>query len=100
MIIIEFSENILSGLNQIRYRNVDEFEWSYLDIDIETLHLLLKHFGIISTKRFATRLTKPTICIDNPTTSKTIDINYCGASIQLCCGNDTRCDLRILERNC
>ena len=95
MLLIEFKENIKYGLNLLKYRNIEDENWYYLYIDIETLNLLLIKFGIISTKRVPTQ----NICLDNPSTSKYININYCGASINLYCGNNTYIYLPILEQN-
>jgi hypothetical protein len=95
MLLIEFEQNLTDKLNLLKYRNVDDDNWYYLYIDIETLNLLLINFGIISTKRLPTQ----NICIDNYSTSKHINITFCGASIKLYCGNSTYINLSILEQN-
>ena len=95
MLLIEFEENITDGLNILKYRDIDDAQWYYLYIDILSLTLLITNFGIISTKRTPTK----SICIDNYSTSKKININYCGASIDLYCGDNTRFYLPILEQN-
>ena len=95
MILIEFEENITDDLNILKYRNVQDEFWNYLYINVETLHLLLINFGILSTKRIPTE----NIYLDNPSTSKNITINFCGASIELYCGNNTHIYLPILEQN-
>lgn len=95
MLFIEFEENIIDGLNILRYRNIYDDNWYYLYIDIETLNLLLKNYGIVSTKRLPTH----NICIDTPLTSKCINIIFCGAPIELYCGNNTSIHLPILEQN-
>ncbi len=95
MLLIEFEEHIIDGLNILKYRNVEDDNWYYMYIDIETLNLLVTNFGIISTKRIPTQ----TICLDNPSTSKHISIKYCGAHIELNCNNDTKVYLPILEQN-
>lgn len=95
MLLIEFEEHLIDGLNILKYRNVEDNNWYYIYIDIETLNLLVTNFGIISTKRFPTQ----NICLDNPSTSKHINIKYCGASIELYCGNNTKIYLPILEQN-
>ena len=64
-------------------------------MDIETLNLLVTNFGIISTKRFPTQ----NISVDNPSTSKHIHIKYCGAHLDLYCGNSGNIYLPILEQN-
>lgn len=95
MLLIEFEEHMIDGSNILKYRNVNENDWHYLYVDIETLNLLITNFGIISTKIFPTKK----ICIDNPSTSKHISIKYCGASIELYCGNKAKIYLPILEQN-
>ena len=95
MLFIEFQQNLNSGLNILRYRNVDDESWYYLYIDIETLNLLILNFGIISTCRNPTKY----ICCDNPSTSKTISLKYCGSEIKLCCGNKDSFYLPYLEQN-
>ena len=95
MLLIEFEEHIIDGLNILKYRNVEHHNWYYLYIDIETLNLLVTNFGIISTKRVPTQNN----CIDNLSTSKHINIKYCGASIELYCGNNSNIYLPILEQN-
>lgn len=95
MLLIEFEENLIYGLNILKYRNVDDDNWYYLYIDIETLNLLITNFGIISTKRKPTR----NICLDNPSTSKNINVKFCGASINLKCCNNSYIYLPLLEQN-
>ena len=95
MLLIEFEENITDGLNILKYRDIDDDQWYYLYIDILSLTLLLTNFEIISTKRTPTE----SICIDNYSTSKHVNINYCGASVNLYCGNNTKFYLPILEQN-
>ena len=95
MLLIEFDFNLNYGLNILKYRNVNDSNWYYLYIDIETLNLLLINFGIICTLRLPTKA----ICIDNPITSKNIKIKYCGAHIELYCGNNTLFYLPIMEQN-
>ena len=77
MLLIEFDYNFKYGLNIIKYRNVEDDKWYYLYIDIETLHTLVLHFGIISTYRMPTQQ----INVDNPFTSKKINMKFCGAGI-------------------
>lgn len=95
MLLIEFEENVLSGPNILKYRNVEDDDWYYLYIDIDTLNLLLANFGIISTLRMPTKY----ICVDTPSTSKHIRMKYCDAPIELYCGNHTHFYLPILEQN-
>ena len=95
MLFIEFQTNIKSGNNILKYRNVDDDIWYYLYIDIETLNLLVTNYGIISTYKIPTKITN----CDNPTTSKIIDLKYCGADIQLRCGDNTTFRLPCIEQN-
>ena len=96
MLFIEFQTEFNYGNDNIlKYRNVNECDWYYMYIDIETLNLLVENFGIISTVQI------PNIyrCIDNPTTGKEINLNYCGANIKMTCGNNTLFYLPYLEQN-
>lgn len=97
MLIIEFDENILHGLNLLKYRNSDDNMWYYMYIDIETLNLLLLNFGIIATKRIPTQY----ICVDNPLTSHIVRITYCGAQIEMNCNynNNSNSHLLALSNN-
>ena len=95
MLLIEFSENIAYGVNILKYRNIEDDNWYYLYIDIETLDLLLTNFGIMTTKRIPTLH----INIDNYSTSKNVCVNYCGAKINMCCKNNTPIYLPVLEQN-
>ena len=95
MLLIEFEENITCGVNILKYRSIEDENWYYLYIDIETLNLLIRNFGIISTKRLPTQ----NICLDNPSTSKNITLKYCCASIELYCGNNSHFYLPLLEQN-
>lgn len=96
MLFIEFKPDLNNGLNIIRYRNVDDHDWYYLYIDIETLNLLIRNFGIISTYKIPTKFTN----CDNLTTSKNIKgINFCGIDIELKCGNNTPFYLPNIEQN-
>jgi hypothetical protein len=95
MLFIEFQTNLNSDLNILKYRQIDDDNWHYLYIDIETLNLLVTNYGIISTYKIPTQFTN----CDNPTTSKTIKLQYCGADIELCCGNNTPFYLPHIEQN-
>jgi hypothetical protein len=95
MLLIEFEHNLNYGLNILKYRNVEDDSWYYLYIDIETLNLLVTNFGIISSMRMPTH----SICVDNPLTSKKINMKFCDASIGLYCGNNTYFYLPIMEQN-
>jgi hypothetical protein len=95
MLFIEFDYNLNYGLNILKYRNIDDDKWYYLYIDIETLHLLVKNFGIISL----TRIPAQYIPVDNPLTSKKIHMKYCDVSIEMYCGDKTRFHLPLLEQN-
>lgn len=79
MILIEFRKDLTSGLNILRYRNVDDSNWNVLQIDIETLNLLILNFGIISANLECGEY----LCIDNPSTGKNINVKYCGADLEL-----------------
>jgi len=96
MLLIEFQTEINNGYDNIlKYRNVNEYDWYYMYIDVESLNLLVENFGIVSTIQI------PTIyrCVDNPTTGKEINLNYCGANIKMNCGNDIHFYLPLLEQN-
>lgn len=95
MLFIEFETNLISDYNILKYRNVDDDNWYYLYIDIETLNLLVTNYGIISTYKIPT---KHTNC-DNETTSKIIKLKYCGADIKLQCCNNTAFYLPNIEQN-
>ena len=95
MLFIEFEINLNSGLNILKYRNINDDIWYYLYIDIETLNLLVINYGIISTCKISTKFTN----CDNPTTSKIIKLKYCGADIQLYCNNNTSFYLPYIEQN-
>jgi hypothetical protein len=95
MLFIEFETELFFNENLIKYRNVDNEDWYYMFLDIETLNLLLNNFGIISTIRIPTRKT----CADNPSTGKEIKIKYCGANIKLYCKNNTPFYLPHIEQN-
>ena len=95
MLLIEFEHNLNYGLNILKYRNIEDDSWYYLYIDVETLNLLVTNYGIISTYKIPT---KHTNC-DNETTSKIINLKYCGADIKLCCGNNTAFYLPYIEQN-
>jgi hypothetical protein len=95
MLFIEFQTNLNSELNILKYRNINDDVWYYLYIDIETLNLLLLNYGIISTYKIPTILRN----CDNPTTSKIVKLKYCGANIQLWCGNDTSFYIPYIEQN-
>jgi hypothetical protein len=95
MLFIEFQTNINSVINIVKYRNINDDIWYYLYIDIETLNLLVTNYGIISTYKIPTKITN----CDNPTTSKIINLKYCGADIQLYCGNNTKFYLPYIEQN-
>jgi hypothetical protein len=95
MLIIEFPHDLRSDMNIVMYRNIDDDIWYYLYIDIETLNLLIMNYGIISTHKIPTKYTN----CDNPTTSKIIKLTYCGADIQLRCGNNTYFYIPDIEQN-
>jgi hypothetical protein len=63
-------------------------------LDIETLNLLINNFGIISTYKTPTRCTS----CDNQTTGKDILLKYCGADIQIGCGNNAYFYLPLIEQ--
>jgi hypothetical protein len=95
MLFIEFQINLKYGLNILKYRNINDDNWYYLYIDIETLNLLVTNYGIISTYKIPTELTNP----DNQTTSNIINIKYCGADIQLLCRNNAPFYIPYIEQN-
>lgn len=83
MILIEFDINWNYGLNIIKYRNIENDQWYYLYIDIETLNLLIMNYGIISAIKIPTRFTSS----DRPTTGEIIKIKYCNSDIEIICKN-------------
>ena len=95
MIFIEFQTNLIYGMNILKYKNINDDSWYYLYIDIETLNLLVSNYGIISTYKIPAKFSN----CDNPTTSKIIDLKYCGANLQLYCGNNTAFYLPYIEQN-
>ena len=95
MLLIEFEEKLTHGLNILKYRNIEDENWYYLYIDIKTINLLISNFGIIYTKRIPSQ----NVCIDNPSTSKNITIDFCRAKINMHCGNNTQIYLPLLEQN-
>lgn len=95
MLFIEFQQILNSGLNILKYRSIDDDNQYYLYLDIETLNLLVRNYGIISTCRIQTQYTS----CDNETTSKIIKLKYCGADIELYCGNNTLFYLPYIEQN-
>ena len=95
MLFIEFETNLKSGLNIVKYRNVDDDQWYYVYMDIETLNLLVSNYGIISTYKFPTKYSNS----DNETTSKVVKLKYCGANIRLYCGNNHSFYLPHIEQN-
>ena len=94
MLLIEFQTNLHDGLHILKYRNIDDKDWRYLHIDMETLHLLVSNYGIVSTCRMPTGYTN----CDNPTTSKQMNLTYCGAAIQFFCGNTSAFDVQCIEQ--
>jgi hypothetical protein len=86
MILVAF-ETIFNGI--IYYKNVDDVEWNELNIDIETLNLLISNFGIKSSV-----LGKS---IEYPSTGQEITMKYHGADISLHCGCNVPFDISILE---
>ena len=94
MIFVEFQTNLNYGLNMLKYRNIEDDNWYYLYLDIETLNLLITKFGIISTYKIPTKITN----CDNETTCKIINIKYCGTDIKLFCGNNTPFYIPYLEQ--
>jgi len=95
MLLIEFDPNLNQDFNLLKYRNTEDDNWYYLYIDMETLHLLIQNYGIISTLKIPTE----PIHLDNPITGKKININFCGAPIEFYCGNNESFYLPIMEQN-
>ena len=95
MIFIEFQINLTDKLNILKYKNINDDNWYYLYIDIETLNLLILNYGIISTQKIPTKYTNS----DNLTTSKYIKLKYCNADINLYCGNNFKFYLPLIEQN-
>lgn len=97
MLLVEFDVNLNfeNGVCRLNYKEVNEENWHYLYVDIETLNLLLQNYGIISTIR---TLGQP-ISIDNYTTSSQIIVKYCGCEVNMFCRNKDKCYLPILEQH-
>ena len=93
MIFIEFKPE-LQPINTIRYRNVTDDEWHYMEIDIQTLSVLLYNYGVISTLRLPDRFTN----CDNPSTSRTMNLKFGGADIQLYAKNKSDFNLALIEQ--
>ncbi len=82
MLLVEFPMNIQQNWVVIKYRDMnDDNMWHLMEIDIETLHLLLSNFGIIGLRRMPMNK----IISDNGTLSPDIKVNFCGASITMPC---------------
>jgi hypothetical protein len=95
MLLVEFSPNLTSEFNILKYREINDDKWYYLHIDIETLNLLINNLGIISTYKNPTQYT----CCDNITTSTEITVKYCGAPIKMYCQNKSYFYLPYIEQN-
>lgn len=97
MILIEFEENLNYGVNIIKYKTVNDDSWYYMYLDIETLNLLIKNFGIIGLLRIPCE----PICADQPTTGKEINLSYCGARIKMFCNENIPIDsvLHYIEQH-
>lgn len=96
MLFIEFQTELHSGLNMLKYKEVGSDVWYYMHMDVETLHLLIRHFGVISTLKVPTQWTN----CDNPSTSTAVQVKYCGAPIQFFCGKrTTKFNVADLEQN-
>jgi hypothetical protein len=95
MLLIEFAYNLQYGLNILKYRDALDHNWYYLYIDIETLHLLLINFGVLSTYRIPTQV----FSLDTPLTSTKINVTFSGAPLQLYCDSNAHFYLPIMEQN-
>ena len=96
MLLVDIPKYIEYGdKNIVKYRDVESEEWFYIYMDIETINLLVQNYGIIATVQV------PTIyrSCDNPTTGNYFKLNYCGAELELYCGNNTKFYLPHLEQN-
>jgi len=65
-----------------------------MEIDIETLGMLLFNFGIIGLRYY-----KKPIYLDTPLSSSDLQVQYCGSEVTLQCRNKTKFNLAILEQN-
>jgi len=54
MLFVEFSKNLNQDMNILKYKDVNDDNWYYLYIDIETLVILIINYGIISTNKIPT----------------------------------------------
>ncbi len=93
MLFIEIPYELLNGLNRITYRSIDEDTWQTMYIDVETLNLLLQNYGVIST---APREIGRRVSVDRPETSRNLKLEYCGAEINLYCGNKSEIYLPLI----
>jgi hypothetical protein len=87
MLLIEFKQKVDEKIT-ILYKEIDDNNWYSMNINLETLNLLLLNFGIIG-KIQSTPF---------ETASKNIKLNYCGADISLYCGDNSPFYLPLLER--
>lgn len=94
MLFIQFATNLHSGKNLVKYRDVNDDNYYYMYLDIETLNLLINNFGIISTYKVPARVT---YC-DTPRTGRDISLKYCGADILIGCGNNANFNVLLLEQ--
>jgi hypothetical protein len=87
MIIIEYDMIQCAADNIIlRYRDdVPWSEWSRLTVDMRTLGLLLKYWGLFGCVYMPGK--RPNL--DNGTCNNSVPMQYCGAEMSLPCGAGT-----------
>lgn len=84
MLFIEFPMHLQPTNNLIKYKEVTGTDgWQYMYLDLETLNLLLFHFGTRATTR--PHPTQQCSC-DNESTGFMVTAKYCGTPIKMICG--------------
>jgi hypothetical protein len=74
MIYIEFDETINDKDNVVRYKEVNETEWKYINIDANTLKLLIEKLGL-SCVKITNKIYKGIVYQEE---SKEVSINHNG----------------------
>ena len=82
MIVLEFDIDWNCGFNRVAYKHEMDPQWNYMYVNMETLALLLHHYGVVSTKHLPG---KKYVNLDNGTTGRQIQMKFCGADIMIEC---------------
>ena len=45
MLIVEFSSNVTDDNNKILYRDINDDIWNIIELDLQTLNLLVSNYG-------------------------------------------------------